>query len=73
MSAILPTLAQEKELLLMRSALCRLRLRRSTRELRGSLDLGFGRATRVARIAGRVLVFAKLARSLIAFTRSRRA
>jgi len=87
MSIRLEALAVEKEMLLMRSALCRLRLRRATHEVRTSLDwkravlgtarawtvppvvfglalsiVGVGRAARWLQLAGRILVFARLAR-----------
>lgn len=74
MSANPLTLAQQKELLLMRSALCRLRLRRASQGVRASIGPGggFGTASRFVVLAGRVLVVAKLARSLVAFARARR-
>jgi hypothetical protein len=68
------TLAQRRELLVMRSALCRLRLRRASHGLRSSAGMGrgFGTASRFMMLAGRVLVVAKLARSLLGFVRARR-
>jgi hypothetical protein len=55
MSSGLPAIAHDKELLLMRSALCRLRLRRASRELRSSLHwrraAGAAAAPAVRRIA----------------------
>jgi hypothetical protein len=90
MSTRLETLAADKEALLMRSALCRLRLRRATHGLRVSLDwkrasfvaasaslvppvafglalsfIGAGRVARVLKLAGRIVVFAKLTRFAI--------
>jgi hypothetical protein len=74
MSAQPLTLAQRRELLVMRSALCRLRLRRATHGVRSSVGLrrGFGTASRFMMLAGRLLVAAKLARSLLGFVRARR-
>ena len=74
MSAQAVTLARQKELLLMRSALCRLRLRRASQGVRSSVGIGgrLGTASRVVMLAGRVLIVAKLARSLIGFARARR-
>jgi hypothetical protein len=97
-NARLEELAHEKELLLARSALCRLRLRRATHEVRGSLDwkravftaaatptarrIGFGlvlslvglrMGTRAVGLATRILVAAKLARSVIGYARRRNA
>lgn len=91
MSARLEALAVEKEMLLMRSALCRLRLRRATHEVRASLDwkraalgtarswsvhpvvfglalsiVGAGRAARWLKLAGRIVILAKLARVVTA-------
>ena len=66
-----PTLAQQKELLLMRSALCRLRLHRATHGVRASIGGGgFGAAARLLGLAGRMLLVAKLARSFISFKRA---
>jgi len=67
------TLAQRRELLVMRSALCRLRLRRASHGVRASVGLGrFGTGSRLMMLAGRVLVAARIARSLIGFVRARR-
>ena len=96
MKARLEPLASEKEMLLMRSALCRLRLRRATHNLRDSLHwkraavavaavpairriafglalslAGFGRTARMVMLAGRIVLFAKLARSVIDYARHR--
>lgn len=90
MSEALEALARDKEILLMRSALGRLRLRRATYDLRESLRwrraavtlaavpavqrmvfglglslVGLGRTTRLLMLAGRFILFAKLARSII--------
>ena len=56
MNTTLDTLAREKEILLLRSTLGRLKLRYAARELRDS---------RVVVLAGRIALFAKLARALI--------
>ena len=96
MNARLESLASEKETLLMRSALCRLRLRRATHNLRDSLHwkrasvavanvpairriafglavslAGFGRTARMVMLAGRIVLFAKLARSVVDYVRHR--
>jgi len=90
MSTRLATLALDKEELLTRSALGRLRLRRAAHELRVSLGwrsasivtagasvvppvvfgialswIGAGRVARALALAGRIVVFAKLARFAI--------
>jgi hypothetical protein len=90
-------LARRKEILLKRSALCRLRLHRRTHDLRASLPwngalaaaatsppmrqlafglalslVGLGRATRLVMLAGRVVLFARLARSVIDLVRKPR-
>jgi hypothetical protein len=84
-----------KQLLLGRSALCRLQLRRQSQQLRHAMQwqrvaasvvrapaarrialglllswIGAGRATRFMMIAGRVIVFARLANSAIAYLRT---
>ena len=94
MSTRLAPLASDKEVLLMRSALGRLRLRRETQNLRDSLHwkraavavvtapamrriafglavslAGLGRTARFLMLAGRVILFAKLARSAIDYAR----
>ena len=63
MSARLEMLAREKQFLLVRSSLSRLRLRRETRELRATLR--FPRIDRFVALAGRVVLCAKLVRSVI--------
>lgn len=90
-------LAQRKEILLKRSALCRLRLRGRMHDLHASLPwnracvaaaisppmrqlvfgvalslVGIGRATRLLMLAGRVVLIARLARSVIGFARRAR-
>jgi hypothetical protein len=90
MSVRLEGLASDKEVLLMRSALCRLRLRHATHDLRESLHwkraaaaavaapslrrvafgvalsvVGLGRSGRMLLLAGRILLLAKLASSII--------
>jgi len=86
MSAIV-VLSRDKDILLQRSALCRLRLRRQTRALRDSLQwqrvavaatvaptvrrialgvalsfFGLARIARIVVLAGRIVLFVKLAR-----------
>ena len=95
MSARLETLAREKEQLLARSTLCRLRLHRQARCVRDSLYwkralvavaaapttrrvafgvalscIGLGRATRMIALAGRIVIYAKLATSVIGYARA---
>jgi hypothetical protein len=88
MSARLEMLAREKQGLLVRSSLSRLRLRREARELRASLrwprvaasaappvgalalgfaltTIGLGRIGRFVALAGRVVFYARLVRSVI--------
>ncbi len=65
-------LAHEKDLLLMRSALCRLRLRRHAHGVRVALVPGIARGSRLALLAGRIVIFAKLARPVIAVLRALR-
>lgn len=97
MSARLEDLAQEKDLLITRSSLYRLRLRRATNEVRNALHwkrmaltaaaavdvrrLAFGvvlslaglrLGSRAVQLAGRALVAAKLARSLVSYLRAPR-
>ena len=96
MNARLELLAGEREMLLMRSALCRLRLHRATHELRDSLHwkrasvagtavpairriafglavslVGVGRTARMVLLAGRIVLFAKLARLVFDYARHR--
>jgi len=77
-NARLEALARDKQALLMRSALCRLRLRRETYLLRDSLRwknalslAGFGRATRLVLFASRAAFALRLARAAIAHVRHR--
>lgn len=90
MNATLEALARDRESLLSRSALCRLRLRRQARGVRDSLDwrrtpvavmampaarrivfglalsfVGRARGTRMIMLAGRIVLWAKLASALI--------
>lgn len=94
MNASLAAPAGEREILLARSAQCRMRLRGEARDLRDSLQwkralvaaattpsahriafglalslAGLGRATRVVMLAGRVVLFARLAGSAIGLAR----
>ena len=78
MSARLEALARDKQALLMRSALCRLRLRRETHLLRSSLRwkpalslAGIGRASRLVLFASRAVFALRLARAAIAHVRHR--
>jgi hypothetical protein len=94
MNARLVPLASDKEVLLMRSALCRLQLRRGVQDLRDSLRwkraavavattpamrrivfglavslAGLGRTAKMVMLAGRIVLVAKLAGSLIDYAR----
>jgi hypothetical protein len=95
MNATLEMLAREKEQLLARSTLCRLRLHRQARGVRHSLYwkralvaaaaapttrrvafgvalslVGLSRVTRMIVVAGRIVIYAKLASSVIGCARA---
>lgn len=95
MNARLEALARERESLLARSTLCRLRLHRQARSVRDALYwkraaiavavapatrriafgvalslAGLSRVTRVMALATRVVIYAKLASSIIGYARS---
>jgi hypothetical protein len=71
MSARLEALAREKEILVMRSALCRLRLRRERLAIRASLPWKYTLPARVLVLATRALLVVKVARVAIGFVRGR--
>lgn len=68
MSAALDALARDKEALLARSTLCRLRLRRQASALRGTVP-AVPRVVRFVAAGVRVVLLAKLALSLIGHAR----
>lgn len=68
MSSQAQVLVLDKEMLLHRSALCRLRLYQQVRNLRS--PPGPGRVARVVMLAARVILVIRLARSAIAWARS---
>ena len=72
MSARLEALAREKEMLLMRSALCRLRLRRERHALNASLPWKHTLPARFLVLATRALLVVKFTRVAIGFMNSRR-
>ena len=69
MNAAPETLAAEKEALLMRSALCRLRLRRATHQLRVSLDWRQAALTKASAAVGPRIAFG-LALSFLGLART---
>ena len=69
MNARREALAREKEILLMRSALCRLRLRRDRHLLRAALPWNHSLPARVIVLGTRALLAVKFARVAIGFFR----
>ena len=67
MSTRAEAVKKERDVLLMRSALCRLRLHRGAAAVRSSNE--WHAASSAARLAGRVVAFARAARRVLGFVR----